>query len=282
VKSWTFASRFQLPSLTPVLATLGLCVVAIVAVLAPALAPFNPNLQDISQRLLPPLAPGHLLGTDQLGRDILSRLIYGSRISLTVGFVSVALGSSIGTLLGLCAGYFGGLVDDIIRWLMNVFLAFPFILLVITVVAVFGSSAVQLVVILGLVSWTDYAKVLRAEVLSVRERDFVTAARSTGATNRVLMFRHILPNAISPLIVLGSFDAARLIIVAAALDFLGLGVPANIPSWGSMLSDGRAYMQVAWWLATIPGIAIMLIVICLNVLGDWLRDRTDPRSRAVE
>ena len=282
MKSWTFASRFQLPSLTPVLATLGLCVVAIVAVLAPALAPFNPNLQDISQRLLPPLAPGHLLGTDQLGRDILSRLIYGSRISLTVGFVSVALGSSIGTLLGLCAGYFGGLVDDIIRWLMNVFLAFPFILLVITVVAVFGSSAVQLVVILGLVSWTDYAKVLRAEVLSVRERDFVTAARSTGATNRVLMFRHILPNAISPLIVLGSFDAARLIIVAAALDFLGLGVPANIPSWGSMLSDGRAYMQVAWWLATIPGIAIMLIVICLNVLGDWLRDRTDPRSRAVE
>jgi len=261
---------------------LGLCIVAIVAVLAPALAPFNPNLQDISQRLLPPLAPGHLLGTDQLGRDILSRLIYGSRISLTVGFVSVALGSSIGTLLGLCAGYFGGLVDDIIRWLMNVFLAFPFILLVITVVAGFGSSAVQLVVILGLVSWTDYAKVLRAEVLSVRERDFVTAARSTGATNRVLMFRHILPNAISPLIVLGSFDAARLIIVAAALDFLGLGVPANIPSWGSMLSDGRAYMQVAWWLATIPGIAIMLIVICLNVLGDWLRDRTDPRSRAVE
>ncbi len=264
------------------LATLGLCIVAIVAVLAPALAPFDPNLQDISQRLLPPLSHGHPLGTDQLGRDILSRLIYGSRISLTVGFVSVALGSTIGTLLGLCAGYFGGIVDDVIRWLMNVFLAFPFILLVITVVAVFGSSAVQLVVILGLVSWTDYAKVLRAEVLSVRERDFVTAARSTGASNRVLMFRHILPNAISPLIVLGSFDAARLIVVAAALDFLGLGVPANIPSWGSMLSDGRAYMQVAWWLATIPGIAIMLIVICLNVLGDWLRDRTDPRSQLVE
>jgi peptide/nickel transport system permease protein len=197
---------------------------------------------------------------------------------LAVGVVAVVVGGSIGTVLGLCAGYLGGVVDDFIRWLTNVFLAFPFILLVITVVAVFGSGFLQLIVVLGIVSWADYAKVLRGEVLSVRERDFVTAARATGARSAAVMFRHVLPNAASPLIVLGSFEAARMIVVSAALDFLGLGVPAIIPSWESMLADGRAYLQVAWWLASFPGLAIMLVVVCLNLLGDWLRDQLDPRS----
>jgi peptide/nickel transport system permease protein len=266
------------PAVLPILAAAGLGLLILAAAFAPLVAPFDPNMQVIGQRLLKPLSGAHWLGTDQLGRDILSRLIYGSRVSLAVGVVAVVVGGSIGTVLGLCAGYLGGIVDDFIRWLTNVFLAFPFILLVITVVAVFGSGFLQLIVVLGIVSWADYAKVLRGEVLSVRERDFVAAARATGARSAAVMFRHVLPNAASPLIVLGSFEAARMIVVSAALDFLGLGVPANIPSWGSMLADGRAYLQVAWWLATFPGLALMLVVVCLNLLGDWLRDRLDPRS----
>ncbi len=267
------------PSVATTLAVVGIAAVLLLAALAPLLAPHDPNLQDTSQRLLPPLSDHHVLGTDQLGRDILSRLIYGARMAAVVGLVSVSIGSSVGIALGLCAGYFGGVVDDAIRWLTNVFLAFPFILLVITVVAIFGAGVIQLVLILGVVSWADYTKVLRAEVLSVRERDFVMAARATGVGSLAIMVRHILPNAMSPLIVLGSFESARLIVVSAALDFLGLGVPSSIPSWGGMLADGRNYLQVAWWLATIPGLAIMAIVVCLNVLGDRLRDRLDPRAR---
>jgi peptide/nickel transport system permease protein len=281
VRSASMARRSTLSGFT-LLAVVGIVTILVLAAVAPLLAPLDPNVQDTSQRLLPPLSAHHLLGTDQLGRDILSRMIYGARMVAVIGLVSVSIGSSVGILLGLCAGYYGGFVDDVIRWLTSVFLAFPFILLVITVVAVFGAGVVQLVLILGVVSWADYTKVLRAEVMSVRERDFVVAARASGVTDRAIMFRHILPNAMSPLIVLGSFESARLIVVSAALDFLGLGVPSTIPSWGGMLADGRAYLQVAWWLATVPGLAIMGVVVCLNVLGDRLRDILDPRLRGSE
>ncbi|MCG6121561.1 MAG: ABC transporter permease [Microvirga sp.] len=255
-----------------------LVLLVLVAIFAPFVAPYDPNLQDTGARLLPPLSEGRILGSDHLGRDILSRIIYGARVSLLVGFVSVLIGGTIGVGLGLLAGYMGGIVDDVIRWLMNIFLAFPFILLVITVVAVFGSGLTQMIIVLGVVSWADYAKVLRGEALSVRERDYVEASRAGGAGPVTIMFRHILPNCAAPMIVLASFEAARMIIVSAGLDFLGLGVPASVPSWGAMLADGRSYLQVAWWLATIPGLAIMAIVVCLNLLGDWLRDYLDPKT----
>lgn len=256
-----------------------LALLVLIAIFAPFVAPYDPNLQNTGARLLQPLSEGRILGSDHLGRDILSRIIYGARVSLLVGFVSVLIGGTIGVVLGLLAGYMGGIVDDVVRWLMNIFLAFPFILLVITVVAIFGAGLTQMIVVLGIVSWADYAKVLRGEALSIRERDYVEASRAGGAGHVTIMFRHILPNCAAPMIVLASFEAARMIIVSAGLDFLGLGVPASVPSWGAMLADGRSYLQVAWWLATIPGLAIMLIVVCLNLLGDWLRDRLDPKSR---
>lgn len=241
-------------------------------------APYDPNDQSIAERLRPPFSEGHLLGTDQLGRDILSRLLYGARVSLLVGTVAVAIGGIVGVILGLVSGYYGGLVDDVVSWISNVQLAFPFVLLMIAVVAVLGPNLRNLVIVLGLGSWVVYARVLRGQVLAVRQRDFVDAARSVGVRELRLLRSHILPNAITPLIVIASFEVARMIILESALSFLGLGVEPDVPSWGAMLADGRSYLQVAWWLATLPGLLIMLTVLSVNLVGDWLRDELDPRS----
>ena len=253
----------------------------VAALFAEAVAPHDPNAQSLTARLLPPFSGDHLLGTDALGRDILSRLVYGARISLTVGTIAVVIGGSVGTVLGLMSGYYSGWVDDVVSWWVNVQLAFPFILLVLAVVAVVGPNLRNLIIVLGLGSWVVYARVLRGQVLSIRERDFVVASRVIGATDSRLIWRHILPNALLPLIVIASFEFARMIILEASLSFLGLGVEPNVPSWGSMLAEGRSYLDVSWWVATIPGVAIMFTVLSVNLVGDWLRDEFDPRSKIL-
>lgn len=259
-----------------------LALLVLIAVAAPWLSPADPSEQSLSGRLKPPFSPGYALGSDQLGRDILSRLLHGARVSLLVGLVAVAIGGTVGAVLGLVSGFYRGAWDDAISWLINVQLAFPFILLMIAVVAVLGPNLRNLIVVLGLGSWVVYARVLRGQVLAVSQRDFVDAARTMGAGDVRLLWRHVLPNAATPMIVIASFEVARMIVLEAALSFLGLGVEPSIPSWGSMLADGRNYLQVAWWLATIPGLAIMLTVLSVNLVGDWLRDELDPRSYGLQ
>lgn len=256
-----------------------LAVVVFAAMFAPFLAPHDPNDQDVSRRLRPPFQAGstYILGTDQVGRDVLSRIIYGTRVALIVGLSAVALSGAIGITLGLLSGFYGGLVDDLVGWVSNVELAFPFVLLAIAVVAVIGANLVNLVVVLSIVAWVTYARIVRAETLAIRDLEFVQAARTLGVGDLRVLFRHILPNVLTPVIVIATFEVARMIISEASLSFLGLGVEPRIPSWGSMLADGRQYLATAWWIATFPGLGIMLTVLAINLVGDWLRDILDPR-----
>jgi peptide/nickel transport system permease protein len=258
----------------------------VVALSAPVLAPHDPLDQDVARRLLPPvwLAGGgheHLLGTDQLGRDILSRIIYGSRISLLIGLLSVVLSLPIGVGLGLLAGYFTGRLDDITMRIADVQLAFPFILLAITIAGVLGPSPRNVILILAVGGWVVYARLARGQALSLREKEFIEAARSLGGGSIRILFRHMLPNVVSPIIVVGTFGVAQMILLESSLSFLGLGVQPPTPSWGGMLNDGRPYITVAWWLTTFPGAAIMLTVLGINFVGDWLRDLLDPRLQSV-
>lgn len=258
-----------------------LTLVLLCALAAPVIAPHDPDAQDVLSRLVGPLndGSGYPLGSDQLGRDILSRLVFGSRVSLLVGAASVLIAGTIGVFLGLLSGYYGGRTDSAISWFANVQLSFPFILLVIALVAVVGAGLMNVIIVLGLASWVVYQRVVRAEVLALREREYVEAARATGAGNGWILVRHILPNVMTPIIVIGSLQVAQMIIAESALSFLGLGVQPHIPSWGSMLADGRNYLTVAWWVATLPGLAIVVTVLAINLLGDWLRDELDPRLR---
>ena len=266
-------------------ALVGLSILLVVttgAVLAPVISPADPLLQDVSVRLKPPTLEGgdgqaHLLGTDHLGRDILSRLIYGARISLVIGISAVAVAGTLGTLIGLVAGYRGGRVDDLCMRLTDTMLAMPFILLALAVIAVLGSSLRNIIFVLGITSWVSYARVVRAEVLTLRMREFVAAAQALGGHGTRIIFRHLLPNVLTPVIVIATLEVARMIILESALSFLGLGVQPPTPTWGGMLADGRAYLSTAWWLATFPGLCIMLSVLGINLLGDWFRDVLDPR-----
>jgi peptide/nickel transport system permease protein len=217
-----------------------------------------------------------VLGTDHLGRDTLSRILFGTRVALIVGTTAVLISGTIGVALGLLSGYFGGWIDDVTAWLVNVQLSFPFILLAIAVVAVLGGGLRNLIVVLALTGWVVYARVVRAETLALRERDFVQAARALGAHLTRILLRHILPNALTPVIVIATFEMARMIVSEAALSFLGLGVEPALPSWGAMLADGRTYLSSAWWVATFPGLAIAFTVLGANLLGDWLRTEFDP------
>jgi len=266
-------------------ALLGLLVllgVAGSAILAPLLAPYDPTSQEITRRLKPPgwTVDGdraNVLGTDHLGRDILSRIIFGARISLIIGLSAVAVAGTLGTLLGLIAGYRGGRVDDLCMRLTDTMLAMPFILLALAVIAVLGPSLRNIIFVLGITGWVSYARVVRAEVLTLRTREFVAAAQALGAAAGRIVFRHLLPNVLTPVIVIATLEVARMIILESALSFLGLGIPPPTPTWGAMLADGRAYLSTAWWLATFPGVCIMLTVLGINLLGDWLRDVLDPR-----
>lgn len=271
------------------LATFGVVVLAIVlalALLAPFIVPHDPAAQDLLSRLLPPLARSdvgfHVLGTDALGRDLLSRLIMGARVSLLVGVASVAVSALLGVTIGLIAGY-----DDarIGRWLMglaDIQLAVPFLVLILAVIAVLGPSLFNLILVLGAAHWVQYARVVRAETLALREREFVQAAQALGARTIRILARHLLPNLTSSIIVISSLMVARMILYEASLSFLGLGVPARIPTWGAMIADGRSYMGTSWWVAAIPGLAIFITVVAINLVGDRLRDLLDPKLRHAE
>ena len=256
--------------------------VLLAAVFAPWLTPFDPLEQDINQRLKEPgwqTAEGrvHALGTDHLGRDILARVIFGSRIALVVGLSAVLISGVLGMAIGLVSGYFGGKVDDFFMRLADIQLAFPFILLAIAVIGVLGPSLRNIIIVIGVSSWVVYARVVRGEVLSIREREFVQAAIALGSRDGRVLVRHVLPNAFTPWLVVATLDMARVIVIESALSFLGLGVQPPTPTWGGMLADGRVYLSTAWWLATFPGLAILVTVLGINLLGDGLRDTLDPR-----
>lgn len=268
------------------LATFGLVMLAIfviMAVFAPLLAPYDPAMPNLRARLVPPMwvAKGsvdHILGTDHLGRDMLSRLIYGSRIALSVGFLGVALASLIGITVGLVAGFWRGPVDSVLMGLVNILLAIPNTLLYLTTLAVFGQSLLLMIVVIGCINWTTFARVVRGEVLSLKEREFIEASRSIGQHPVVTLLRHVLPNVLGPIIVIATLNVATLIILEASLSFLGFGVQPPTVTWGRMLADGRNYIATAWWLAAIPGFMITTLTLSLIFIGDWLRDRLDPRN----
>ena len=270
----------------PVVAVIFLTLIALCAVFATQLAPKDPNRVDIFVTLKPPLSTDRegeiefVLGTDSAGRDVFSRVIYGARISFFVGLAAVGLGGGVGTLLGLTAGYLGGRVDDIIMRLADIQLAYPFILFAIMMLTILGEGVLNLVLVLGIGQWVTYARIARAETLVQREREFVEAVRALGATEWRIMFRTILPNILTPLIVIASFNVAGVILSEASLSFLGLGVPESVPTWGAMLANSRnQLLSGSWWLAVFPGLAIMITVVSLNILGDWMRDLLDPRLR---
>jgi peptide/nickel transport system permease protein len=248
------------------------------AVAASAVAPADPIKNALLERLTPPTwAREHPLGTDTLGRDVASRLLYGARVSLVVGFSAVLLAGVVGVALGLISGWSRGWIDDFLMRLGDVQLAFPVLVLAVAVLAVLGASVLNLILVLGATRWITYARIVRGEVLTLRERDFVAAARALGANDAWIVRRHLLPNVLPPITVVATFEVARTIIAEASLSFLGLGIPAPEPSWGSMLDEGRNYITTGWWLALFPGLAILLLVLGINLVGDWLRDVLDPR-----
>ena len=255
-----------------------------VAAAAPWIAPYSPVEVDIRHRLAPPAwmdrgTPDHVLGTDQIGRDLLSRMIYGGRVSLLIGVAAVLVSSSIGVLLGLGAGYFGPRVDWTIMTLVNVMLTFPFVLLALAVIAVLGPSLVNMVIVLGVADWPLYARVIRAETMTLRERDFMTAARALGMSHLRIIFRQLLPNLVSVIVVIATLQVARVIILESFLSFLGLGVQPPTPAWGNMLGDGRVYMLNSWWIAAVPGLAIFITTLTINLMGNALRDWLDPHMK---
>ena len=258
----------------------------VTAIAAPVLSPHDPLKQNLRLRLQPPgWSEGgdwtYPLGTDHLGRDILSRIIFGSRISLMVGFSSVSIAGILGTALGLLAGFYRGRLDDIISRIIDIQLAIPYLLLAVALMMVLGSNVRNIIIVLVLYGWTVYARLVRAETLSVREREFVLAARSAGASPMRLMVRHVLPNVLNPVLVMATLEMANMIIFEAGLSFLGLGIQPPTPTWGGMLADGRDYIPAGiWWPATFPGIAISVTILGINQLGDWLRDLLDPRTQS--
>ena len=249
-----------------------------VALLARWLAPYDPDFIDLKQVLMPP-SPAHLLGTDTLGRDVLSRIIYGARVSLLVGFVAVGIATLVGVLVGALAGYYGGVLDQILMRLVDLMLCFPTIFLILAVIAVLGPNIWNIMAVIGLTSWMGVARLVRAEFLSLREREFVVAARALGASDARLIWRHLLPNALTPVMVSATLGVAGAILVESSLSFLGLGVQPPTPSWGNMLTMGKDTIEIAWWLSVFPGLAILVTVMSYNLLGEGIREAIDPRLR---
>ncbi len=240
--------------------------------------PLRPLLINLKEVLSPPSA-AHLLGTDTLGRDVLSRVIYGARISLLVGFVAVGLATLIGVLVGALAGYYGGVVDAVLMRLVDLMLCFPTLFLILAVIAVLGPSIWNIMVVIGVTGWMGVARLVRAEFLSLREREFVVAARALGASDARLIWRHLLPNALTPVMVSATLGVAGAILTESALSFLGLGVQAPTPSWGNILTMGKDNLEIAWWLSVFPGLAILVTVMSYNLLGEGIREAIDPRLR---
>ena len=280
LKRW---SRLLFRSKTGTVGFFIVFIVFLVAIFAPVLAPHDPAAINAANMLKPPFwmeggSTANLLGTDFLGRDILSRIIYGSQVSLLVGITSVVVAGIIGVTIGLIAGYYGGFIDNLLMRVVDSFLAIPTILFALVILTIFGPSIVTLIFVLGATNWVNYARLVRGEVLSIKERDYVRAAHSIGVKNYKIIIRHLLPNVVSTFIVISTLSVATTIILEASLSFLGLGIQPPDVSWGLILSDGRDYLATSWWLATFPGIAITITVLGIIFLGDWLRDILDPRS----
>jgi peptide/nickel transport system permease protein len=257
----------------------GILLLIVCGLLGPWLAPYDPQMQNLSQALMPPTFSAHLFGTDHIGRDILSRVIIGSQTSLIIALAVVGLSGLFGTALGLVSGYFGGRIDFFIQKFVEVLWAFPPLLLAVSIVAFLGQSLPILICALAMQRWIPFCRLTRANALSLKEREYVTAARSLGAGHQRILLKHLLPNVLQSVYIVGTFGMATAIIAEASLSFLGLGVPPSVPTWGGMLADGRAYVSTAWWIAVFPGLAIFLTVLSINLVGDVLRDNLDPKLR---
>ncbi len=254
-----------------------LLIVILMAIFAPLLTSFDPSRGRLLEAKKPPFSPNHLLGTDYSGRDVWANIVYGARVPVIVGGLSVLFSSIIGITLGLLSGFYRGWWDDIIGWLSNVVLSFPFILLVISVVAALGQGMGNLIIVLSLTSWVVFARIVRGETLVLREKEFIESARAIGVKDRMILIKHILPNVVTSLTVIATFEVARIIVTEAALSYLGLGVERTTASWGKFLADNKDKLTVAWYLPIIPGIAISLTILGINFVGDWLREEFDPR-----
>lgn len=258
--------------------TIIVAVLAALAIAAPLIAPYDYKAQDIGQRLLPP-SPQHLMGTDELGRDVLSRMLTGGRISLAVGIIAVLIAAIIGIALGAVSGFFGGTVDNVIMRTVDIVLTIPTLFLILMLIVFLGPSLVNIMIIIGLTSWTDIARIIRAEVMSIKKTAYVDAARLIGIRKRDIIFRHILPNAIAPVFVYMTFGISGAILTESGLSFLGLGVQPPMPSWGNILTAGKDYIHSAWWLIAFPGLAIFISVFGYNILGEGLRDFLNPKLK---
>lgn len=250
------------------------------------IAPHAPDQGELDELLLPPSwmaggASDHLLGTDKFGRDIVSRLIYGARISLTLSLLAIAFSGSIGTSLGLVAGYFGGIVDMALMRLVDAALSLPLILMAVVLAVILNPSYSNVILVIALLLWPRYARQIRGETLAIKEQDFVALARVAGCSNLRIIMRHILPNVVPTLLVLATLQVGYVILLESSLSFLGVGIPPPTPAWGLMVADGRSFISTAWWISIFPGIAILLTVLAFNLLGDWIRDRLDPKLRQV-
>lgn len=262
---------------------LGLLILAAVA--APLIAPHDPAYQTLLARLQAPVgfsggSTEHLLGTDQLGRDIFSRAVYGARVSLGIGLLGMLIGATIGITAGMIAGFRRGIIDEVIMFLVDAQLALPFIVMALIAIAIFGTDLIVLILVVGVAGWEGYARLTRGMVLSAREQQYVLSAEAAGASRKRVMARHILPNISAPLIVLATFQLTSIILLESSLSFLGIGVQPPTASWGSMIGEGREYLNTAWWIAVVPGVAIVLTTMTISLIGDWLRDVLDPTLRS--
>jgi peptide/nickel transport system permease protein len=278
--------RLMVLKRAPVIPLAIIALIVLTALLANVLTPYSPTDISLSERLKPPFweqggSLAHPLGTDPMGRDLLTRMVYGARVSLLVGFLGLFVGGGVGAALGMIAGYAGGRVDTFLMRVVDATLAFPIILFAILLVVILGGSLVTVVVAVALVLWARYARVIRGEVLSLRERDFVAQARIAGCSPGRIILVHIFPNVLNTLVVLLSLQVGWVIIVEASLSFLGAGVPPPTPTWGSMIAEGRDYIASAWWVSFFPGLAILVTVLAFNLCGDWLRDALDPTMRQM-
>jgi peptide/nickel transport system permease protein len=262
-----------------------LLLMIVAAILAPKLAPYDPLQTSLSQRLDPPVFAGgngaHLLGTDKLGRDVLSRIIFGARVSLSVSLLVIIITSTIGTTLGILGGYLGGVVDSLLMRVTDISLAIPGIVIALLLAVTMGPSFTTVVLAISLLGWAPYARLIRGEVLKLRNADFVSQARIIGCSPLRIMVTHIFPNVVNPLLILATLSVGLVILVESALSYLGAGIPPPTATWGSMVSDGRGLIDTAWWISFFPGVAIGMVVLSGNFLGDWLRDRLDPRLRQI-
>ena len=270
----------------PVIPIVVLIILVFAAIFAPVISKHEPLVGNLRERNLPPWGAeegttNHIFGTDHVGRDVFSRVVHGSRISLMVAAVALVTGTLVGTILGLVAGYFGGVIDEVIMRIVDIWFAFPFLMIALLIAAVVGQGISTIMGLLALLVWSSYVRYVRAEVLTLRERDYVSLAKVAGASTTRILVRHLLPGVTNTVVVVATLRAGQLVLAEASLSFLGAGVPPPTPTLGSMIADGRDYLRDAWWISVYPGITIFLMVMSLNFLGDWLRDRIDPRLRQL-